>query len=109
MRLAPGAHRAACTQGPGLGAWSRTIDVVAGRTNDVRGDVLPTVAVTIAAGDEVRIDGVTAARGTTRPVKYGPHLVEVVVGGKVVTTARIEIRDVARCTLRDRPALDCYP
>ncbi len=109
VRLAPGRHPAACSQGPGLGSWSRTIEVVDGAPARVEGDLLPTVEVVVAVGDEVRIDGVAVARGRSLAVKLGPHRVDVVVAGKVVTTARLTIPGVARCTLRDQPALDCYP
>lgn len=109
VRLTPGPHVATCSQGPGLGSWSRTLDVADGAANRIQGDLLPTVEVVVGVGDEVRIDGTPVARGRSLAVKLGPHRVEVVVGGKVVAAARISIPGVARCTLRDQPSLDCYP
>ena len=70
---------------------------------------LPRVEVVNGLGADVRIDGTAVARGGSLTVKYGPHRVEIVVGGTVTRTERIAVPGVARCTLRDQPALDCYP
>ena len=109
VALPPGRHAATCGQGRGLGSWSQPVVVVAGPPVTVRGSLLPPVEVTVAVGDEVRIDGAAIARGRARAVRPGVHLVEIVVAGKVSRAASLSFPSVARCTLRDQPTLDCYP
>ena len=110
VRLAPGAHTAACSQGAGLGSgWSRTIAIGPGAPARIEGDLLARVEWLVGVGDAVRIDGATVARGGALAVRAGRHRVEILIGGKVTQTAWVSASGAARCTLRDQPALDCYP
>ncbi|HVV87392.1 MAG TPA: hypothetical protein VHE35_30330 [Kofleriaceae bacterium] len=111
VSLAPGPHDAVCGQGAAGSStsWKQTIHVAAGRAQTFEGELLPRIEVVAGVGDSVRIDGVGVARGASLTVKYGTHTVEVVSGGKVVRTERVEVTAAGRCTLRDRPALACYP
>jgi hypothetical protein len=106
--LGPGRHRASCSQGPGLGAWSETVEVRAGQVRRVEGTLLAPVEVTIDAGDAVRISGQTIRSGDRIVLRPGRYRVEIVVGGRARAPVYVSIPRVARCTLRDRPAVDCY-
>ena len=108
VTLAPGRHRAECSQGPGLGSWSSTIEVDAGEVRRVDGTLLRPVEVTIEAGDSVRIAGKTIARGERVMLRPNRYRIEIIVDGKARAAAYVNIPRVASCSLRDRPTLDCY-
>ena len=108
VSLAPGRHRASCSQGPGLGVWSESVEVAAGEVRRIDGTLLRPVEVTIEAGDSVRIGGQTVARGDAVVLRPGRYRVEVIAGGKARPAAYVNIPRIRRCTLRDQPTLDCY-
>jgi hypothetical protein len=109
IRLAPGRHHATCSQGPGLGSWSSSIEVAPGAASRVTGELLPRVDVVVDVGDGARIDGFTVPRGSALTIRAGSHRVQVVTDGKVGPEVRIEVPGAPRCTLRDQPKLGCYP
>jgi len=109
LSLEPGRYRATCSQGPGLETWSTTVSVKAGETRRVDGTLLQPVDVLIDVGDAVRISNKdTVARGTRTKLKPGRYRIEVLVDGKTRSTTYVNIPRVERCTLRDKPSLDCY-
>jgi predicted Ser/Thr protein kinase len=110
IALWPGRHDIVCSQGPGLGEWRGSVDVVAGEEQTVSGTVLRPVAVRVAVedGDSVFLAGAIVRQGATRKLAPGRYRVEVVRGGKMVTAAWVSLPRIAACELRDRPVLDCY-
>ena len=57
----------------------------------------------------IRISGKdTVARGDRIKLKPGTYRIEVISGGKARAPAYVNIPRLARCTLRDKPSLDCY-
>ena len=110
ISLDAGRHRARCSQGPGLETWSGTVDVKAGETRRVDGTLLDPVEILVEVGDGVRINGKdTVARGERKQLKPGRYRIEVLSGGKARSPVYLQLPRVERCTLRDKPQLDCYP
>lgn len=108
VELEAGRHRATCSQGPGLETWSGTVDVEAGETKRVEGTLIEPVDVLVDVGDAVRIDDREIKRGERVKLKPGRRRVEVLVGGKARPHVYVSIPRVERCTLREKPQLDCY-
>jgi predicted Ser/Thr protein kinase len=110
IALWAGRHDIVCSQGPGLGEWRGSVDVVAGEDHTVTGTVLRPVAVRIAVedGDSVVLGGAVVRRGATTRLPPGRYRVEVVRAGRMVSTGWVSLPRVAACELRDRPAIDCY-
>ncbi|HUQ01173.1 MAG TPA: serine/threonine-protein kinase [Kofleriaceae bacterium] len=109
ITLEPGRHRARCSQGPGLETWTGTVDVKAGVDRRVQGTLLEPVDVLVDVGDGVRIGGKdTVKRGERTKLKPGRYRIEVLAGSKARSPVYLTIPRVEQCTLRDKPALDCY-
>jgi hypothetical protein len=108
VTLAPGRHRATCSQGPGLETWSGSVDVKAGEARRVDGVLLRPVEVLVDVGDGARIDGKDVGRGERVTLKPGRRRVEVLEGGKPRPGVWVSIPRLERCTLREKPQLDCY-
>jgi hypothetical protein len=109
ITLAPGRHRARCSQGPGLETWNGVVDAKAGADQRVVGTLLSPVDVLVDAGDGVRINGKdTVKRGERTKLKPGRYRIEVMNDGKARAPVYVAIPRVEHCTLRDKPPLDCY-
>jgi hypothetical protein len=99
IRVTAGHHDVTCEQsGTGRG-WTRSVDVVAGATTNVSGNVLGDVTVTSEI--DATIDGVHIAPGGHIVLKADNHHL-VAHGADKYTTIR------EACVVRDQPALDCY-
>jgi serine/threonine-protein kinase len=92
-----GHHTVVCAQSADR-RWSRDVEVKAGETTNVRGQLLADVAVTL--GIDAAIDGIPHRRGEVVRVKAGVHDLEA-------GPAKIHASISAACTVRDNP-LDCY-
>ncbi|MBZ0237571.1 MAG: hypothetical protein K8M05_34960 [Deltaproteobacteria bacterium] len=109
ISLDAGRHRARCSQGPGLETWTGTVDVKPGQARRVDGNLLSPVDVLVEVGDGIRINGKdTVARGERTELKPGRYRIEVLSGGKPRSPVYVNVPRVERCTLRDKPPLDCY-
>jgi predicted Ser/Thr protein kinase len=110
IALWAGRHDIVCSQGPGLGEWRGSVDVVAGQDHTVSGTVLRPVAVRIAVedGDSVLLGGAVVRRGATTRLPPGRYRVEIVRAGRMVSAGWVSLPRVAACELRDRPMIDCY-
>ena len=110
IALPAGKHQAVCTQGPGLGQWAGELELTAGQTLRVAGELRLEVSVTLeVSGGTVEIDGASFANRQRIPLRNGRHRVVVRDGTRELANKWISIPRVARCTLRDQPELDCYP
>jgi eukaryotic-like serine/threonine-protein kinase len=99
ISVTAGRHDVTCDQsGTGRG-WTRSVDVVAGATTNVSGNVLGDVTVT--SDIDATIDGVHIAPGGHVVLKADNHHL-VAHGADKYTTIR------EACVVRDQPALDCY-
>ncbi len=92
-----GHHTVVCEQPNGR--WSKQVDVAAGKTVRLKGEMLPTFQVTIALGhaSTILIDGVSHPNRGSVPLKAGRHQLE-----------NTYITVTAPCQIRDEPQLDCY-
>jgi eukaryotic-like serine/threonine-protein kinase len=107
----PGRRTVTCSQGPGMPSWSQVIDLGPGEHRVLRGALLGAVRVTIAlrGGTAARIAGATHPNGAQVELRRGRLRVEVLdAAGAVVASGWVDLPGIAACTLRDRPALDCY-
>jgi len=109
LELTAGRHELICTQGLGLGTWRQTVEVVAGERRTVTGSLVAATVVANGLAHPVRLRDQTLAPGATAEVRPGRVRLDRVQGGAVEPGPWIAIPRVARCTLRDRPTLDCYP
>ncbi len=110
ISLAPGRHEAECSQGAGLGQWRGTVDVAPGQAQRVAGQLRAQVTVVVdTSGSAVLVDGQRLANGAELRVHNGRHRVSVLVGEREREAGWVSIPRVARCVLRDKPVLDCYP
>jgi hypothetical protein len=111
ITLPPGTHEVVCTQGPGRAEWRRTITLKPGQRLELSGSVLRPVRVTIAVkrGERVVIEGKSHENGATLDVPPGRYRMEVMAGNARAGSGWVSVPVVASCTLRDQPALDCYP
>ncbi len=109
-RLAPGPHSFVCTQGRGRPQWRHSATLQAGEQRTFRGSVLAPVQVriAIAGGDAVLLDGNRYANGVELELSPGSHRVTILRGDTPTTSGWLRLSRVSTCTLRDRPALDCY-
>jgi eukaryotic-like serine/threonine-protein kinase len=103
-----GHHTVVCEQSGTGNSWTRDVEVAAGQHAVVKGTMAKNVDVVIqlAGADAVSIDGKLYANGTRVPLKVDRHEIRAIKDGGEVGKAFVTIR--AACTLRDRPALDCY-
>jgi hypothetical protein len=110
IALAPGRHDVVCSQGPGLDEWRGVVALAAGEARTVTGRVLRSVAVSVALddGDAAAIDGAIVRDGASTTLRPGRYRIEILRGGRPVSSGWVSIPRVARCALRDRPTLDCY-
>ncbi|HWN68540.1 MAG TPA: hypothetical protein VNM90_12960, partial [Haliangium sp.] len=110
IELAPGRHELSCSQGPGRAAWRETVVLAAGERKRLTGSVLQPVRVRIqvAAGNAVRIAGRRHANGAEAMLAPGRHNIAVLAGDREIEYDWVDIPAVQACTVRDRPALDCY-
>lgn len=110
IALAPGRHEAACSQGAGLGQWRGFVQVVAGQAQRVSGQLRAEVLVVVEiSGTAALVDGQRLANGAELRLHNGRHRVSVLAGERELQAGWVSIPRVARCVLRDRPLLDCYP
>ncbi|WP_428267146.1 protein kinase domain-containing protein [Haliangium sp.] len=110
ISLAPGRHSLVCSQGPGRAAWLETISLAPGQRLDLRGSVLQPVRVRVqvGGGDQVRIGDEVHPNGAEIELTPGRYRIAVLADGRQVGRAWVSIPAVRSCTVRDRPALDCY-
>jgi hypothetical protein len=98
FRVAAGHHTVVCAQSADR-RWSQDVDVKAGETVTARGQLLGTVAVTLAI--DAAIDGTAHRAGERVQVRAGRH--ELTAGAQhQFITVKIP------CVVRDKPSLDCY-
>ncbi len=100
IRVTAGRHEVTCEQPRTSHGWIRSIEVVAGGTTNVSGNVLGDVAVTSEI--DATIDGVRIAPGGHVVLKADTH--HLAAHGADKWTP---IREA--CVVREQPALDCYP
>jgi serine/threonine-protein kinase len=108
FQVAPGHHRVVCEQ-PGTGnKWFAELDIAPGQRAVAKGSMARKVdiVVQLADADHVTIDGQLYANGARVPLSEDRHEIRAIRGGDEVGKAFVTIR--APCTLRDRPALDCF-
>ncbi len=110
IRITHGLHEITCSQGPGRPVWRQRITVQAGETRRLTGNLLNPVRTSIALqrGDRVRINGQHHANGTVVMLAPGRHRITVLAGERAVAAAWVAVPNLAACTLRDVPDLDCY-
>ncbi|HEX4453193.1 MAG TPA: serine/threonine-protein kinase [Kofleriaceae bacterium] len=99
IRVIAGHHEVTCEQQGMRHGWTRSVEVVAGGTTNVSGNVLGDVTVTSEI--DATIDGVHIAPGGHLVLKADTHHL-VAHGADKYTTIR------EACVVRDQPALDCY-
>jgi serine/threonine-protein kinase len=93
-----GRHTVVCAQSADR-RWSQTVEVKAGETATVQGELLGTVEVTL--GIDAAIDGTDHRAGDKVPLRAGRH--ELTAGAQhQFVTVKIP------CVVRDKPSLDCY-
>ncbi len=110
ISLAPGAHKAVCTQGPGLGQWRGDLSLAPGESRQVSGELSLEVKIVIdVTGSAVAINGKPFTNQQKTSLRNGRHHVVVRQGDRELASGWVSIPRVASCTLRDRPQLDCYP
>lgn len=110
ISLAPGAHKAVCTQGPGLGQWRGDLSLSPGESRQVTGELSLEVKIVIdVTGSAVAVNGKTFTNQQKTSLRNGRHHVVVRQGERELASGWVSIPRVASCTLRDRPQLDCYP
>lgn len=110
ISLTPGAHKAVCTQGPGLGQWRGDLSLTPGETRQVTGALSLEVKILIdVTGSAVAVNGKTFTNQQKTSLRNGRHHVVVRQGDRELASGWVSIPRVASCTLRDRPQLDCYP
>lgn len=108
--LPAGKHVAECTQGANLGSWRGELELTAGETRRVTGELRMEVAVTIeVSGTGIALDGKTYANRERLALRNGRHHVTVRGPAGELASGWVSVPRVARCTLRDEPVLDCYP
>ncbi len=108
--LPAGKHVAECTQGVNLGSWRGELELTAGETRRVTGELRMEVAVTIeVSGTGIALDGKTYANRERLALRNGRHHVTVRGPAGELASGWVSVPRVARCTLRDQPVLDCYP
>ena len=110
ISLAPGKRRIVCSQGKGRPEWKRIVDLEPGERLALRGSVLQPVRVGISLkkGDRVTIDKRTYRNGDSLELSPGRYRVAVSSGERKLTDSWISIPAIEACTLRDKPAVDCY-
>jgi serine/threonine-protein kinase len=111
ISLLPGKHEIVCSQGPGRAEWRATVTLAPGEQKQLSGSVLRPVTITVAvtAGDRVVIDGRGYQNGVRLTLPPGRYRMDIKSGKRTVQGAWVAVPAVAACTVRDRPALDCYP
>lgn len=110
IELPAGAHTAECSQGAGLGQWRGELQLAAGETKRVAGTLSMEVQLTVdVSGTGVSIDGKIVANKQRLTVRNGRLNVTVRDGARELGSGWVSIPRIPRCTLRDRPLLDCYP
>jgi hypothetical protein len=99
VRVDAGTHTITCEQ-PGTGnKWTKTVEVLAGKTATAEGTMLGAFAVTFAV--DATIDGTAYPRGSVVNLKRGRH--ELAVGG---AKSRFDLSSA--CTVRSTPEPGCY-
>ncbi|MCP4251694.1 MAG: hypothetical protein GY778_32055 [bacterium] len=111
ISLPPGPHELVCSQGPGRAAWTKSITLKSGQRLDLDGRVHQPVRVSIEveSGDRVRLAGVVYKKGAALSLTPGRYRVDLYSGRKKLAGGWISIPSVRACTIREKPALDCYP
>lgn len=111
IALDPGKHEVVCTQGPGRAEWRQTVTLEPGQRLALQGNVLGSVRVTIAVktGDRVLIQGASHKNGTSLTLLPGRYRMDVMAGSTRAQGAWVSVPALTACTVRDQPALDCYP
>lgn len=84
--------------------------MVPGQAQRVTGQLRAQVTVVVGtSGSAVLVDGQRLANGAELRVPNGRHRVSVLAGERELEAGWVSIPRVARCVLRDKPVLDCYP
>ena len=109
--IPPGAHTIVCDQGLGMGRWEEHIMIAANEHRRLHGVVLRPVAVCVGLGrgEAVWFGGTYYPNGSCLVRQPGRYRLEVVSRGRRSGAVWLSIPRVGECTLRDEPALDCYP
>jgi len=108
--LRAGTHTVVCSQGKGLAEWSQTVTLKPGEHRTLRGSVLRPVRITVdvSSGNAVRVAGSVHANGASFTARPDRYRIDVLSEGKRVGGGWVAIPRVTQCTIRDKPALDCY-
>jgi serine/threonine-protein kinase len=96
IRVPAGHHVVRCEQTGTSKAWSNPVDLAAGETKHVGGQLLGSIDVTFEV--DATLDGVLHHRGQTVHIAAARH--------QIGTNLWRDLR--ASCTVRDKPELDCY-
>jgi hypothetical protein len=109
VTVPPGPHEVTCNGALGARWTSGTIELAPGEHRPLSATLLPAVTLKVAltAGDAVRVGGAVHANGATFTLKQGRYDVEVLRSGKPVDHKYLGVS--VACTLRDRPAIECWP
>jgi serine/threonine-protein kinase len=107
--LPAGQHTVTCAQGLGRPRWSGTFHLAPGEDLVVRGSLLAPVQVVIdVTGDEVVVGTERLANGASFARDPGRARVDVLRGGERIGRGWVDFPRGGRCTLRDRPVIDCF-